>query len=88
MVIEPTSTGYAGHVPDLEGCVARARTVEELERQMRTVVEFHLAGLRRSGGEAPVPRAWASTLELVAADDAGRLSCSPCETGSGRESPS
>jgi len=69
VVIEPTERGYSAFVPDLEGCVATGRTRDQVERQIRAVIEFHLAGLRSAGCEPPPPNASATTVQVW---DAGR----------------
>src|SRR5436190_8904869 len=46
VVIERTKTGFSAYSPDLEGCVAAARTRPSVLRAMQKAVEFHLEGLR------------------------------------------
>ena len=74
VVIEPTATGYTAFVPDLEGCVATGRTREQVERQVRAVIEFHVAGLRASGEEPPTPNAMAITVRIWEPDRARETS--------------
>lgn len=64
VVIEPTSTGYSAFVPDLDGCVATGRTRDQVERQIRAVMEFHIAGLRSAGREPPEPNAMAIQVRI------------------------
>ncbi|MDX1393332.1 MAG: type II toxin-antitoxin system HicB family antitoxin [Gemmatimonadota bacterium] len=71
VVIEPTEAGYSAFVPDLEGCVARGRTRDQVERQVRAVIEFHCAGLRSRGEEPPVPNALATYVEVAAREETG-----------------
>lgn len=66
VVIEPTETGFAARVPDLEGCVAAGRTREQVERQIRAVIEFHFAELRARGVEPPRPRAVSAVVDVLA----------------------
>jgi predicted RNase H-like HicB family nuclease len=56
IVIEQTSTGYSAYSPDLEGCVATGATRDEVERNMREAIEFHIEGLEADGLEVPPPR--------------------------------
>lgn len=65
VVLQPTDGGYEAHAPDVEGCVARGRTREQVERQMRAVLEFHLAGLHVAGEPPPPARAEATYMEVV-----------------------
>ena len=55
IVIEKAASNYSVYVPDLPGCVAAGRTVEETESMIREAIEFHLEGLRADN--LPVPDA-------------------------------
>jgi predicted RNase H-like HicB family nuclease len=62
VVIERAGETYSAYVPDLPGCIAAADTVDEIEREIRDAIRFHIAGLREDG--LPVPEA-ASRAEYV-----------------------
>jgi predicted RNase H-like HicB family nuclease len=62
IVIEKAEDNYSAYVPDLPGCVATGKTVEETESQIREAIEFHLDGLREDGAAIPQP---ASRVEYV-----------------------
>jgi predicted RNase H-like HicB family nuclease len=66
IVIEETAAGYSAHSPDLEGCVSAGRTREEVERNMREAIEFHLEGLRLEGLPVPNPHTDAAYVEAPA----------------------
>jgi predicted RNase H-like HicB family nuclease len=53
--IEPTSTGFSAHVPDLPGCVAAASILEETRQLVLEAIEFHVEGMRRNGEAVPEP---------------------------------
>ena len=55
IVIEEAGSNYSAYVPDVPGCVATGRTLEETEQQIRTAIELHLQGLRADN--LPVPAA-------------------------------
>ncbi len=55
IVIERGEHNLSAYVPDLPGCVATGRTVEEIERLMKEAVEFHLEGMREDGDPNPEP---------------------------------
>jgi len=65
VVIEPTQEGFSAFAPDLEGCVASGRSVDQVERQMRAVIEFHFAGLRSEGKTPPGPNATATYIRVM-----------------------
>ena len=62
IVIEKAEGNYSAYVPDLPGCVATGATVEEVEREIREAITFHVEGLREDG--LPVPPG-ESTVDYV-----------------------
>ena len=66
IILEATATGYSAYSPDVPGCVATGRTREEVEREMRDALEFHLEGLRLAGEPIPAPRSQAAYCEVAA----------------------
>lgn len=66
IVIEHTITGYSAYSPDLAGCIATGKTKEDVERNMREAIEFHLAGLQLDGYEVPEPRSYSTYVEVAA----------------------
>ena len=66
VVIEPSETGYSAFSPDLDGCVAAAATVEEVEKLMHAAIEFHIEGLRAEGSEVPVPKTRVTYITIAA----------------------
>ena len=55
IVIEDAGSNYSAYAPDVPGCVATGRTVEEAERAIHEAIEFHLDGLRAD--KLPIPAA-------------------------------
>jgi len=66
VIIEESSNGFSGFLPDLPGCIATAATRDEVERIMKEGVEFHLETLRESGEPVPPPRSTAAYVEVAA----------------------
>ena len=64
IIIEPTSTGFSAYSPDLPGCVSTGTTREDVERNMRDAIEFHLDGLREDGEPIPEPRSDVAFCEI------------------------
>jgi predicted RNase H-like HicB family nuclease len=64
IVVEETSTGYSAYSPDLDGCVATGQTREEVEREMREAIAFHLEGLTRQGEALPEPHTYSAYVEV------------------------
>ena len=66
IVIEQTATGYSAYSPDVPGCVATGGTRDEVEREMRGAIAFHLDGLKEEGMDIPEPHASSSYVEVPA----------------------
>lgn len=66
IVVEKTQNNYSAYVPDLPGCVATGQTVEEVEREIREAIEFHIEGLREDGMAIPQPASIVEYLEIAA----------------------
>jgi predicted RNase H-like HicB family nuclease len=64
IVVERTKTGFSAYSPDLPGCIATGETQEEVERNMREAIEFHLDGLREEGYAIPVPSSISTYVEV------------------------
>lgn len=64
IVIEKAASNYGAYVPDLPGCVATGKTVEETERLLREAVSLHLEGLREDGLPIPEPSSVVDYMEL------------------------
>ncbi|HDP35638.1 MAG TPA: type II toxin-antitoxin system HicB family antitoxin [Candidatus Hydrogenedentes bacterium] len=67
VVVEQSETGYGAYVPDLPGCIAAAKTREEVTALIREAIEFHIEGLRESGQDVPLPQSDSILIEVTAA---------------------
>lgn len=54
-IVEKAGENYSAYLPDVPGCVATGRTVEETVRSLRQALAFHLQGLAEDGLSAPLP---------------------------------
>jgi predicted RNase H-like HicB family nuclease len=66
IVIENAGPNYSAYVPDLPGCVATGATAEEVEREIREAIEFHLEGLREDGFPIPAPSSAVRYVDIAA----------------------
>ena len=64
IVIEKAESNFAAYAPDLPGCVATGKTVEETEQQIREAIEFHLRGMREDGLPIPKPSSQVDYVEV------------------------
>lgn len=66
VIYEKTSTGYSACVPDLPGCVAAARTLDQTAALMAEAVEMHLEAMKKDGEAIPEPTTVAGTVAVPA----------------------
>ena len=66
VVIEKAESNYSAFVPDLPGCVATGSTIEEVEKQIREAIEFHIEGMRQDGEDIPQPSSSVEYIEVAA----------------------
>ncbi len=55
MIIEEGERNYSAYLPDLPGCIATGKTLEEVKQRMREAVALHLRGMREDGLSIPDP---------------------------------
>ena len=65
VVIERAEGNYSAYVPDLPGCVATGFTLEEVEREIREAVAFHIEGIKEDGLPVPQPTSTIEYIELA-----------------------
>jgi predicted RNase H-like HicB family nuclease len=64
-VIEQDGEAWGAYVPDLPGCVAVARSRQEVEKLIAECVPLHIASMREHGEPVPAPTAVDSTKVIV-----------------------
>lgn len=64
VVFEKAESNYSAHLPDLPGCVATGKTVEQTMGSITKAIEVHLRGLREDGLPIPEPTARAESLSM------------------------
>lgn len=65
IVIEQTPRNVAAYAPDLPGCVATGRTRDEVVREMREAMAFHIESLREHGDPVPAPQSIATVVDVA-----------------------
>ncbi len=65
VIIEKANDNYSAYAPDLPGCIATGKTVEEAERNMHEAIEMHIRGLIEDN--LPVPPAIARSKYMAVA---------------------
>ena len=65
IVVERAGGNYSAYSPDIPGCVVVGDTLEEVLRNMRAAIEFHVQGLIADGLPVPQP---SSAAEYIAVE--------------------
>ena len=66
VVIEQADSNLSAYSPDLPGCVATGRSLEEVRQRMAEAIRFHLDGLREDGLPMPESRSHAEYIPAEA----------------------
>jgi len=66
IVIETAESNFSAYVPDLPGCIATGKSVEEAEKSIREAIEFHLDGLREENLPIPAASSRVDYVEVAA----------------------
>lgn len=59
------NSNYCASVPDLPGCVSTGDSLEEVRRNIREAIEFHLDGMREDGDPIPEPATQVEYAEVA-----------------------
>jgi predicted RNase H-like HicB family nuclease len=65
IVIDDVGSNFSAHAPDVPGCVATGRTIDETVRNMREALAFHFDGLRAEGLDVPPPLTRAAVVDVA-----------------------
>jgi len=65
IVIDDAGPNFSAHAPDVPGCVATGRTIDETVANMREALAFHFDGLRADGLAVPPPSTRAAVVEVA-----------------------
>lgn len=66
VVIEKAPTIFSFYIPDLPGCVATGATIEDVEKEIRQAIEFHIEDMRNNGEVVPQPSSSVEYIEVTA----------------------
>jgi len=66
VVYEKTATGYSAYAPDLPGCGAAGRSLEEAKTLIAEAIEGHIELLRDRGEKVPEPTTLTGYVDAVA----------------------
>ena len=66
IVIEKANGNYSAYSPDLPGCIATGKTVEETEKNMHEAIRMHVRGMQEDGLPIPEPQSIAEYVAVAA----------------------
>ena len=64
IIIEKTNKNYSAYLPDVPGCIATGKTIEETKKNMKEALDMHLEGLAEDGLTSPRPKAKADYVAV------------------------
>ena len=64
IVIEKAKRGFSAFAPDLPGCIATGRTVEQVEKRMHEAIKLHIEGLLEDNAPIPESRSLAEYIAV------------------------
>jgi len=66
IVIEKAENNFSAYVPDLPGCIATGASAEQVEKEIKEAIAFHLEGMREDGITPPAPLSQVQYVEVPA----------------------
>ena len=64
VVFEKAGNNYSAYSPDLPGCIATGVTREEVEKNIRQAIGFHIEGLKEDGLPLPEQASFTEYIEI------------------------
>jgi predicted RNase H-like HicB family nuclease len=64
ILIERGDSNYSAYAPDLPGCIATGRTLQEVEQNMREAIALHVQGMMEDGEPIPVSQTTAEYVDI------------------------
>ncbi|HZU04221.1 MAG TPA: type II toxin-antitoxin system HicB family antitoxin [Ktedonobacteraceae bacterium] len=65
IIIEKGDHNYSAYVPDLPGCIATGRTLEEVKANMRQAIKMHIQGMIEDHEPIPVSETLAEYVDVA-----------------------
>ena len=64
VVFEKAARNWSAYVPDLPGCLATGKNLDETRKAIAGAIEFHLEGMQLQGLAIPSPETVCEQLEV------------------------
>jgi predicted RNase H-like HicB family nuclease len=65
VIFEAGERNYSAYVPDLPGCIATGKTLDEVKQLIREAIAFHIEGLKEDGLPIPEPTTLCEYIEAT-----------------------
>ncbi len=62
VIFEKAGNNYSAYSPDIPGCIATGKTRDEVEKNIKEAINFHIEGLDEDGLPIPEPT---SSIEYI-----------------------
>ena len=79
VIIEKGAKNFSAYSPDIPGCIATGKTVEDTVRNMREAIDFHLEDLCEQGELPPEPLGWTAYADEIETDSGDIFTFIPIE---------
>ena len=64
VIFEKAGNNYSVYSPDIPGCIATGSTRDEVEKNIRQAISFHIEGLAKDGLPLPEPASFTQHIEV------------------------
>jgi len=64
VIFEKANSNYSAYSPDLPGCIATGKTRDEVEKNIKEAISFHIEGLLKDGSPIPEPSSFIEYVEV------------------------
>ena len=65
IIIEKANGNYSAYVPDVPGCIATGKSIEETRQKLIDALEGHLELMRQAGEPIPQPSTVTEYVEVI-----------------------
>ncbi len=64
VIFEKAGNNYSAYSPDIPGCIATGSTRDEVEKNIRQAISFHIERLAKDGLPLPEPASFTEHIEV------------------------
>ena len=64
VIFEKAGNNYSAYSPDIPGCIATGSTRDEVEKNIREAISFHIEGLAKDELPLPEPTSFIEYVEV------------------------